>query len=368
MSVKKSVIPINNLFYMLCYAWNLLSIKDTIKVDRDEFKDAYSLLARIFSHGVAKLIKSGFYKTYIENQDELSAIKGKINIQQSLTPRNTINKKLVCEFDDYSVDNHFNQILHFTIILLLKNPEVDNKIKGALRKQRIYFRDVGQIAPEKNVIRQLRFDRNNTIYKMLISVAVLIYENTMVNEEDGSTMFKDFFREEQMQKVFEMFILNFYAVNLDSSVYHVHAPKIKWHIDEDADEKWGSVFDVVENPGDRRTDIVVENNEIHLQCIIDAKFYQTTFVSAYMNAGDCRLRTGHLNQVRGYILDSEYTGHKVGALIYPMVNDDLSKGQANSIQGANIIAKTINLADSWQNIEKDLIEFLHKLETPFLVI
>ena len=47
-------------------------------------------------------------------------------------------------------------------------------------------------------------------------------------------------------------------------------------------------------------------------------------------------------------------------------NDDLSKGQANSIQGANIIAKTINLADSWQNIEKDLIEFLHKLETPFL--
>ena len=52
MSVKKSVIPINNLFYMLCYAWNLLSIKDTIKVDRDEFKDAYSLLARIFSHGV----------------------------------------------------------------------------------------------------------------------------------------------------------------------------------------------------------------------------------------------------------------------------------------------------------------------------
>ena len=31
MSKSKSPIPIKNLFFMLCYAWNVLSIKDTVK-------------------------------------------------------------------------------------------------------------------------------------------------------------------------------------------------------------------------------------------------------------------------------------------------------------------------------------------------
>ena len=30
--MKKDPIPIQNLFYMLCYAWNVLSIKDAIRI------------------------------------------------------------------------------------------------------------------------------------------------------------------------------------------------------------------------------------------------------------------------------------------------------------------------------------------------
>ena len=37
---------------------------------------------------------------------------------------------------------------------------------------------------------------------MLIRVAIMIYDNTTISEEDGKEIFKDFFREEQMQKVF----------------------------------------------------------------------------------------------------------------------------------------------------------------------
>ena len=62
MSSQKSPIPIKNLFYMLCYAWNVLAVKDDVrKVCGDDYDDAYNLLARIFSHGIDKLIRSGFY-------------------------------------------------------------------------------------------------------------------------------------------------------------------------------------------------------------------------------------------------------------------------------------------------------------------
>lgn len=97
--------------------------------------------------------------------------------------------------------------------------------------------------------------------------------------------------------------------------------------------------------------------------IFDAKYYQQTFVDAYMNSGDKRIRVSHLNQLRGYLIDSEFDGKKIGALLYPMVNDDLGRGIVHAIEGAPIIVKTINLNDNWKNIERDLLDFVCHIES-----
>ena len=76
MGKEKTPIPIKNLFYMLCYAWNVLAIKNDIKVGSDDFDDAYNLLGRIFSYGLGKLIRSGFHRSYIENTEELATGRG----------------------------------------------------------------------------------------------------------------------------------------------------------------------------------------------------------------------------------------------------------------------------------------------------
>ena len=81
---NKSPIPIKNIFYMLCYAWNILGVADTINVDMDDYEDAYNLLARVFFFGVGKLIRLGFHRSYITKEDELATIRGKILVQQSI--------------------------------------------------------------------------------------------------------------------------------------------------------------------------------------------------------------------------------------------------------------------------------------------
>jgi len=102
MSEYKAPIPIKNLFYMLCYAWDVLAIKDDVSVGSDEYGDAYDLLARVFSFGLGKLIRSGFRRSYIEETEELNTLRGRIMIQQSIS-QNTIQKKrLVCTHDEYS--------------------------------------------------------------------------------------------------------------------------------------------------------------------------------------------------------------------------------------------------------------------------
>ena len=363
MSEQNKPIPIKNLFYMLCYAWNVLAVMDDVKVGSDDFDDAYNLLSRVFSYGIGKLIRSGFHRSYVETSEELSTLRGKISIQESINALSMQRKKLICSYDEYSTNDIFNQILKYTIDSLIKNPNVSSITKKELKKQDAFFSGIEAKAPTKENRQKLIFNRNNVTYKLLINIVVMLYDNTIVNEEDGQNTFKDFFRQEQMHKVFELFILNFYRLHLDKKVYKVHAPKINWHIAENATEIWGGAFDVDTDPGDRRTDIVVENNCLNLQMIFDAKYYKNTFVTAYMNPDEQRTRTGHLNQVRGYLIDSDFAGKKIGALLYPMVNDDLKRGTVHPISGTPIIIKTINLNTEWRDIEQDLLDFIHRIET-----
>lgn len=348
---------------MLCYAWNILAVKDDIKVGADDFEDAYNLLGRVFSYGIGKLIRSGFHRSYLETEEECSTLRGKIMVQESINRLSMQRRRLMCSYDNYSTDDTFNQILKYTMESLTNNNKIDLDTRKALRKQLLFFEGIGSIAPTKVARQKLIFNRNNTTYKLLINIAVMLYENTIVNDEEGNNTFKDFFRDEQMHKVFELFILNFYKMHLDRKIYKVHAPKIAWKLEqEETLDAWSKLFDLDDNPGDRRTDIVVENKEKKMQFIFDAKYYKDTFVRAYMNDSDERIRTSHLNQLRGYLLDSGFDGKRIGSLLYPMVNNDLERGMVQPIEGTPIIIKTINLNAEWRLIEEDLLDFLSRLE------
>ena len=360
--MTKKIIPIQNLFYMLCYAWNILAIKDSIKISSEEITDSYNLLGRIFSYGVGKLIRQGFHRSYITTEDELSGLRGKILVSNTIKQSSLIRKKIHCEFDEFTSNNLFNQIIKYTLNCLIKNPSIDNNIKNDIKKQIMYFTNIDENKPDKKNLQKLKYNKNNSIYKLLISIASMLYNNTLVNEEEGLITFKDFYREKQMQKVYELFLLNFYALHLDKAIYHVHAPKISWYIDENAFEYWQDSFDIETKITDRRTDIVVENKKEKIQFIIDAKYYADALVSSYQDDNTKTYRTNHINQVRGYIIDSDFDGKKYGALIYPTVyNDELEKGKVLPIFGANIIVKTINLNQNWQKIEADLLDFVKKV-------
>lgn len=361
MSDSKNSIPIKNLFFMLCYAWNVLSIKDTIRLDEEKIDEIYNLLTRLLIFGVRKIVKRGFNKSYIEQEDALQTVRGKINIGETIKLRLNREMKCACVFDEFSKNNPFNQIVKYTMRSASKNNSVDEKLKKELRSLLLFFHDIDALEPTNAVVSRLIFNRNNQYYKMIINICVMIHKGTMVNEDNGLRTFKDFFREEQMQKVYELFILNFFAIHLDQKTYHIHAPKINWHLDVE-DNAWGEFFEIEEEIGDRRTDIVIENKQLKYQFIIDAKYYKDMMVNKYRGDGAKTYRTSHINQVRGYILDSDFGGEKFGALMYPTVyNDKYDDGVLLPIHDAHIIMKTLDLNRDWMQIESDLLSFVGKI-------
>lgn len=361
-SASQNPIPIKNLFYMLCYAWNVLPMLNDIKVGDEDIEDAANLLARVFSYGVARIVRSGFHRSYVEKEEELGGVKGRINIQESINCMSMQTRRLVCNFDEYSTNDIFNQIIKYTMNSIIGNDQIDKNTRKDLKNLSVFFTDIDSRAPTKENRTKLVFNRNNMVYRMLISIAIMLYENSFINEETGKILFKDFFKEKQMHKVFEVFILNFYATKLDKQNYKVHAPKIKWPLDDEADDTWNGLFEVDDDYGDRRTDIVIENKELNLQIIMDAKYYHKTFVNAYMGDDENSIRDQHISQVRNYIIDSTFPGYKVGALVYPMTTNDLKDGRVKPIKGTNIVYKTINLAADWKDIEEDMLSFLGKFE------
>ena len=52
-------IPIENIYYLLCYAWDKLEEKDIVSVNKLDSKNILDLLSRVLINGMNYLIKRG---------------------------------------------------------------------------------------------------------------------------------------------------------------------------------------------------------------------------------------------------------------------------------------------------------------------
>jgi 5-methylcytosine-specific restriction enzyme subunit McrC len=217
----------------------------------------------------------------------------------------------------------------------------------------MFFAGIEETAPTKTNRKKLYYNRNNMTYRLLISIAIMLYDNTTINEEDGQETFKDFFREEHMQKVYEMFLLNFYAMHLDRSKYRVYAPKFTWIKSSDADI-WDDTEEDDSLMPELRTDIVIENKEKGIQLIIDAKYYaHTTQVQYDVHT----LHSNNLYQIFTYVKHKATKGGEVsGMLLYAKTDEEIYPNNEYQMSGNKVTVRTLDLNCDFEIISAQLNE------------
>jgi len=346
---ESPAIPIRNIYYMLCYAWNVMEHSDKVLLGSEEFDNVYNLLARIYISGTSNLLKRGLHKYYIQQNEDTSVPKGKINVTDSIKARSFLSRSLVCQFDEFSKDIQLNQIIKTTINVLVKAPYLDTDLRNKLLKLRVYFSDIRDIRLTEELFSSLRFNRNNHHYKMLVNVSELIYMGLITAETDGEFLFMDFIRDNQMAKLYEKFVLNFYKAHLDGETYNVYSPKIKWDLDEEISDE-----DLALLP-EMRTDIVIENKHAGSQLIIDTKYYAETLVRGY-RADLEKIRSGHLYQIYSYVFNSVFEGDVKGILLYPAIEKEINA--RFPISGRVIEVRTLNLNTEWAEIEDRMLSLV----------
>ena len=104
------MIPVQNVYYMLAYAFQVLNEQGYKNIASEQFNNVAELCAAILSKGISVQLKRGLGREYIPETDALSAIRGKIDISESIKTRTMLKKQLVCAYDDFSVNSYMNQV------------------------------------------------------------------------------------------------------------------------------------------------------------------------------------------------------------------------------------------------------------------
>ena len=338
------MIRIQNIYYMLSYAFQILTEQGYKQVATEEFENVGELCSEILIKGISSQIKRGLGKEYISREETLSSIKGKINLSSSIKEQTTIKKQLVCSFDEFSVNFYMNRIIRTTMELLLHS-DISKNRKSRLRKLLVYFADVEPLVIH-NINWQFQYNRNNQTYQMLIAICFLIIKGLLQTTADGSTRLMDFLDEQRMCRLYEKFILEYFRK--EHPELKTTASQIPW----DLDDGYSEMLPVMQS------DIMLESGDRTL--VIDAKYYsRTTQVQYDVHT----LHSGNLYQIYTYVknLDKGKTGSVSGMLLYAKTDEMVLPDNEYHMGGNHISVKTLDLDCDFAVIQKQLDEIAQQL-------
>lgn len=341
-------VPVLNLYFMLCYAWNLLDEGLKVKVDRGKETSMLDLLVRVLLKSLAQLIRQGIERGYVAERTEVPGMRGKWLLGPTIKQNLLYKGKTICEYDQFQEDILVNQLIKSTLHQLIFTSEIDPQLHGQLI---LYFRMLNGVTlmeRSPQAFAKVRLHRNNARYRFPLKVCELIQDQLLPREADGRYEFQDFVRDHQkMAALFEQFVFNFYRTHLKNNSWRVYAPKVQW--------KGSQVLEGSDlTLPDMRTDIVLEGPDRTI--IIDTKFYHEASQS-YFNSQT--IKSANLYQLHTYLTHwpKQDTGRSTGGmLLYPQVGKPVNGRFI--IHGFPVRVATINLHQDWQVIERDLLAFI----------
>ena len=343
-------IPVKNIYYLLCYAWDKLDEGEIKTVADSDYDSLLELFTRVLLNGCSNLFKRGLERNYILRSEQYAGIKGKLIIGDSLKRNSFEHGSAVCEFDEFEVNTIHNQILKATLWRLYKTEGVPSELRQTLRYSFERFASVDHIELSLRSFSGIKIHRNNANYDFLLKLCRLIYDSTVIEEQTGKYQFRDFVRDDfKMAALFEAFVRNFYRKHLVAE-YKVTTPGIKWA----AEPIEGSDLSML--PG-MLTDIVLESTTRKI--IIDAKYYREALKVNYERA---RFYSPNLYQLYSYLRNTEadlsnpLNASCEGILLYPVVEYELD--QTYKISGHLFSIKTVNLGGEWKEVERELLRII----------
>ena len=327
---------------MLAYAFSVLNKSEYRALAAEDFDNAAELCAAILERGVSLQLKHGLGQEYVNRTEALSSLRGKIEVTDSVKSQAIWRRQLVCSYDEFSVDTTMNRVIKATVALLVLS-DITRARKKSLKKLMVFFADVRDIDLH-TVDWNMRYDRNNRTYRMLMAVCWLVVKGLLQTQSDGSVRMMDFFDEQRMSRLYEKFILEYYR--REHPKLRASAPHIDWVLDDNFSHGLPKM----------RSDIMLSARGRVL--IIDAKYYTSTMQS---NLDKRTVHSGNLYQIFAYVKNKQIAFERAeesvevsGMLLYAATDEDIQPDATYRMSGNRISATTLDLDRPFLEIRAQL--------------
>ncbi len=353
-------IPIQNLYYLLCYVWDLPDQRNKVKVDGEKCRSLGNLLATILLTVCGHLLKRGLAQSYRYELQEVEGVRGKLNASSTLKSGRMRLGYTNCQVDELSQDTPINQIIYSTLKRLRTMDGIDKNIRENINKTLHKFPRIGDIHLSNRIFDQVKLVRSNRAYSLALHVCKLLFNSTLPKKDNtGLYEFIDFTEDEfKMNYLFERFLMNFCKQHCKEQFPQVHREYINFQLTPFGMmfKRAGEVLPVME------TDVSLYNPRTGVKKILDAKYYKEPLVAKY--GAQEKVRREHLSQIISYVMNQEdsnnpHTFDTSGTLVYPTVDEDFDFSYRYKGTNHTIRVTTINLNQDWNKIEariKEIVE------------
>jgi len=348
-------IPIRNLWYILLYAWNELSLKSpgTLE-DIENAPSLDALLASILVKLVQQRLRIGLGRNYIDEKHLLRCVRGKIDFTDSLKYHAFERGQTYCEFQQYSMNTPKNQIIRSTLVRLVQIGQFGSDIPRAdvlrhtLRRLTRDLDGIDLIELKPDLIRRQHIGRNDSDYRLMLAICELILQRYMPTDSTGTHKLQALDRDEMvLYRVYERFVANFYRA-------HLHG----WTVSPQKHLDWHHSGSVSSLPT-MMPDLMLEEKKTGRMVILDTKFTAQSLVSNQWEGKS--FNSGHIYQLYAYLKTQEHLSeqhrHASGILLYPAIKKTESS-EKFELQNQKLRIEYIDLSASWQDIEKKLLDII----------
>ncbi len=343
-----ALIPVANIYYLLCYAWDEFAPRQIARYAAEDFPDTLHLFSRQLIAGLQALHRQGLETDYVPIEESTSAPHGRVLIAPSIRTLSTQPRRVYCAFDEMSADIRSNQILKATLNRLLGEETLESPIRREVRQTVGLLANVRSMELNSRVFHAVRLHQNNRLYSFLLTICRFLFECMEAQDLVGQYRFREVDQDEKrMRRVFEKFVRNFF-VRRQSTFRDVRSERMDWL----ATAEDGSDLKLLPT---MNTDVTLRSasRTIIIECKYTESLYQNRFLAD-------KLKSSHLYQLSAYLRNLENNGATdrcaEGMLLYPTAGKSLA--QAFWLHGHRVSIRTLDLNQPWTMIEQQMLSLI----------
>jgi len=328
---------------MMAYAFQfpLKDEKRFLQSPNETFDHLEQLFAYMLNQSLDSIFKRGMHHEYIANESFLKRPKGKMNITKTVSTPYRLKGEIYCEYDNFNLDNPFNQVIKKTLLNLLKSNQVESSLKIKLKNKLMLLNEVQDINLSRYNWSKFNYNRNNRNYRFAIYLAKLLADRQIFDHEGSSSHLRSFLDSQEGHRLYERFIMNYYRVHYPD--LNAKATTIRWNSIEE-----NQLLPIM------KTDVFLDFD--NRKTIIEAKFYRDVLSKTNYDSM-AKLRSHHLYQLYSYLDNykaNDPNSSVNGVLLYAITSESEKIKEELVLSDHYLYVNTISLHREFAIIRNEL--------------